>query len=107
AAERNEEAPAVENQSKRVTKSPGWMGEYVSGEGLSDGEEVVEENLAMFTPTCDPLTYDDAVKEECWKQAMKQEIEAIEKMTRGSYVTCPMVRDKCLITHIFYLQKTS
>ncbi|GJR16118.1 retrovirus-related pol polyprotein from transposon TNT 1-94 [Tanacetum coccineum] len=62
AAERNEEAPAVENQSKRVTKSPGWMGEYVSGEGLSDREEVVEENLAMFTPTCDPLTYDDAVR---------------------------------------------
>ncbi|GJX41732.1 retrovirus-related pol polyprotein from transposon TNT 1-94 [Tanacetum coccineum] len=90
AAGRNEEAPAIENQSKRVTKAPGWMGEYVSGKGLLDGEEVVEENLAMFTPTCDPLTYDDAVKEECWKQAMKQEIEAIEKMTRGSYVTCLM-----------------
>ena len=33
----------------------------------------------LFTPVYDPLTFEEAVKEEVWEQAMDEEIECIEK----------------------------
>ena len=62
----------------RVRKPPGWMQDYVSGQGLSDEENVDMAHLALFSDS-DPLTYEDAVKNSKWRQAMDAEIEAIVK----------------------------
>lgn len=76
--ETNEVPPIVESREKRRTKAPGWMNEYVSGEALTDEEEV-EENFVLFSSTSDPSDYYEAVLKEYWKLAMKKEMEAIEK----------------------------
>jgi len=55
---------------------PVWMRDYVSGEDLSDDEEIT--NFATLL-TDDPFYYKDAVKYEMWRKAMDSEIEAIEK----------------------------
>lgn len=45
--------------------------------GVSDEDQ--EENVAMFSSLSEPTNYHDATQEECWKHAMKLEIEAIKK----------------------------
>ncbi|GJZ28589.1 retrovirus-related pol polyprotein from transposon TNT 1-94 [Tanacetum coccineum] len=69
------QAGTNDERRKRVTKTPIWLNDYVSGEGLSSDDE----NVAMFSSTSDPENYEEASQEECWKLAMKQEIESIEK----------------------------
>ncbi|TQE03722.1 hypothetical protein C1H46_010696 [Malus baccata] len=66
------------SQERRTRRPPTWMRDYETGEGLSDEENVSMAHLALFT-NGDPTTYYDTVKSEKWRQAMQQEIEAIEK----------------------------
>ncbi|XP_028083874.1 uncharacterized protein LOC114285077 [Camellia sinensis] len=54
------------------------MQDYVSGQGFSDEENVDVAHLALFSEH-DPLTYEDAVKSNKWRQTMDAEIEAIVK----------------------------
>ena len=35
--------------------------------------------FALFSPIYDPLTFEEAVEEEVWAQAMDEEIECIDK----------------------------
>nr|GFA98389.1 putative RNA-directed DNA polymerase [Tanacetum cinerariifolium] len=63
---------------KRATKTPAWLNDYVSGEGLSSDDDSGE-NVAMFSSISDPGNYEEASQEECWRLAMEQEIESIEK----------------------------
>lgn len=65
----NDEVQAVGNElsnvegsnarGERVRKSPIWMNDYVSGEGLSEEENEV--NMALVVST-DPISYEEAVK---------------------------------------------
>ncbi|KAJ0509944.1 putative RNA-directed DNA polymerase [Helianthus annuus] len=62
-------------RSKRTTRTPVWMQDYQTGEGFSDEEA----DLAMFSSFGDPTSYEEAVKETKWVDAMKNEIQAIEQ----------------------------
>nr|GEZ59720.1 putative RNA-directed DNA polymerase [Tanacetum cinerariifolium] len=69
------QAGTNDERRKRVTKTPIWLNDYVSGEGLLSDDE----NVAMFSSTSYLENYEEASQEECWKLAMKQEIESTEK----------------------------
>nr|KYP39884.1 Retrovirus-related Pol polyprotein from transposon TNT 1-94 [Cajanus cajan] len=76
----NEETIIVDERDKEesTTNEDTRHNEYYNNdsEGLLDGERM---NLAYLILTCngDPITYDDVVKSEKWRQAMDHEIEAI------------------------------
>nr|GFD10662.1 retrotransposon-related protein [Tanacetum cinerariifolium] len=55
---------------KRATKTPAWLNDYVSGEGLSSDDDSGE-NVVMFSSISDPKNYEEASQEECWKLAME------------------------------------
>lgn len=71
----------------RVKKKPAWMDNYVSGEGLSEDEELV--NMAMVE-SADPTTFKEAVKHEKWRQAMEKEINSIEKNEMWELTSLPV-----------------
>ncbi|GJV54631.1 putative RNA-directed DNA polymerase [Tanacetum coccineum] len=48
---------------KRATKTPAWLNDYVSGEGLSSDDDSGE-NVAMFSSISDPENYEEASQEE-------------------------------------------
>ncbi|KAI5434550.1 hypothetical protein KIW84_021403 [Lathyrus oleraceus] len=52
-----------EEQTRRERRQPSWMNNYESGEGLSEEEEL-EQNLAFYISHDDPVSFDEAVKEE-------------------------------------------
>ncbi|XP_076906310.1 uncharacterized protein LOC143562373 [Bidens hawaiensis] len=59
--------------SRRNTKVPGWMNDYVSGEGMFEDEV----DLAMFSSLEDPSVFEEAVKERQWVAAMETEMKSI------------------------------
>jgi len=63
---------------ERIRRPPTWMEDYVSDQGLSDEENVNMAHLALFSDH-DPLTYEEAVQNRKWRQAMDAEINAIMK----------------------------
>ena len=60
------------------------MGDYVSGEGLSEDEV----NMALVAPT-DPLYFKEAVKSANWRLAMDNEIKSIEKSKTWTLTELP------------------
>ena len=60
----------------RNRRPPVWMGDYETGEGLS--EEDNEAQLSLFADA-DPIYFEKAVKSEKWRRAIDVEIEAIRK----------------------------
>ena len=71
----------------RTVKKPAWMTDHVSGEGLSEDDEV--QNLVLYTETGDPSTYEEAVLCSKWREAMECEIKSIEKNRTWKMVTLP------------------
>ncbi|CAL9004184.1 unnamed protein product, partial [Prunus brigantina] len=63
-----------ELRQSRERQPPTWMGDYVSGEGLSEDEV----HMALVEST-DPLHFEEAVKSVNWRLAMNSEIKSIEK----------------------------
>lgn len=61
------------------------MEAYVSGEGLSEEDDVV--NMALVGAS-DPISFEEAVKSAKWRQAMEAEITAIEKNKTWKLVHC-------------------
>ncbi|KAM1556843.1 hypothetical protein PS2_040150 [Malus domestica] len=72
----------------RIRRPPTWMRDYETGQGLSDEENESMAQLALFTDQ-DPTTFEEAVKSEIWRQAMDQEIRAIEKNSTWELVELP------------------
>ncbi|CAL2226145.1 unnamed protein product [Prunus armeniaca] len=64
----------------RIKRPPGWMRDYVGGEGLSEEDDVDVNlaHLALFIDA-DPISYEEAAKSKIWRQAMDAEIQAIER----------------------------
>ncbi|KAJ9559520.1 hypothetical protein OSB04_004680 [Centaurea solstitialis] len=81
-------AETNDGRGKRATKAPSWMNDYVSGEGIPSDDDLGE-NVVMFSLS-DPSNYDEAAQEECWRLAMKQEIESIEKNHTWELCDLPM-----------------
>ena len=63
-----------ELRQSRERQPPMWMGDYVSGEGLSEDEV----HMALVLST-DPLNFEEAVKSANWRLTMNNEIKSIEK----------------------------
>ncbi|KAA0033403.1 retrovirus-related Pol polyprotein from transposon TNT 1-94 [Cucumis melo var. makuwa] len=63
---------------------PTWMGEYVSGEGLSEDEAF----MALGVST-DPICFEDVVQNENWRLAMDNEIKSIEKNKTWTLIELP------------------
>ena len=59
----------------RVRKTPSWMADYETGEGLSDEDNL---NAMMMLAEDDPLSFEKASKSNKWRGAMRAEIELIE-----------------------------
>lgn len=53
------------------------MNDYVTGEGLSEEDEV-NVNLVLFAST-DPVYFEETVKHDKWRTTMDMEIQAIER----------------------------
>ena len=53
--------------------------------------------FALFYPIYDPLTFEEAVEEEVWAQAMDEKIECIEKNQTWKLVDVPkdMIHNQC------------
>ncbi|GAU26945.1 hypothetical protein TSUD_06170, partial [Trifolium subterraneum] len=56
---------------KRISRKPGYLEDFVT-----DDEAL--HNLAIFSPSDDPTTYDETAKLDIWRNAMNTEIAAIE-----------------------------
>ncbi|RVW68896.1 Retrovirus-related Pol polyprotein from transposon TNT 1-94 [Vitis vinifera] len=75
-------------RERRVRRTPIWMEDYISGEGLSEGE--IKLNMALVAST-DPINYEEAVMSSKWRLAMDSEINSIEKIKPGNLLTCQLV----------------
>ncbi|MCI06665.1 copia-type polyprotein, partial [Trifolium medium] len=54
-----------------ISRKPGYLDDFVT-------DEAAMHNLAIFSPSEDPISYDEAAKYDIWKKAMDTEIAAIE-----------------------------
>lgn len=87
--------PRVENQeretgeaSKRSRQQPIWMKDFVNGDEVSEEEDDLM-NFAFYISSDDPVHFQEAEKEEKWNEAMKMEIESIEKNHTWELVHLP------------------
>lgn len=70
-------AQLEEHEDKRAMKRPGWMQDYeVTGINTQYEDPLIY--FALFS-YCDPVIFEDAVKESKWRKAMDVKIAAIEK----------------------------
>lgn len=76
----NESNPVTETSEeqrpRRVRRRPAWMEDY-EVQGAENTEELLT-HLVLFSD-CDPMNFEDAVKEAKWQRAMDAEIDAIER----------------------------
>ena len=70
-----EETDAAEKPLRRACRRPAWMTDY-KVTGIDVNEDV--SHFALFAD-CDPTTFENDVKEEKWRKAMDDEIDAIER----------------------------
>lgn len=81
----NTTSPTTEPRDRRALA---WMNEYVSGKGLSEEEEDVQTHFVLFTNS-DPMSFDEAVKDEQWRTAMDSEMSSIKKNETWDLVDLP------------------
>lgn len=87
--------PEVGETSRRQRRQPVWMQDFVSGE--EDGEI----NFALYICNDDPTNFDEAIREEKWKDAMAQEIKSIERNHTWELVDLPSHAKKIGVKWIF------
>ncbi|CAA7019223.1 unnamed protein product [Microthlaspi erraticum] len=75
--------PANEAQPRRERRQPSWMQDFVIG------EEETGINFALYICNDDPLHFFEAAKEEKWREAMKLEIQSIERNNTWELVHLP------------------
>lgn len=92
-------APEVGEALRRQKRQPVWMQDFVSGENM--GEEDGEINFALYICNDDPTNFDEAMKEEKWKDAMNQEIQSIERNHTWELVDLPPYAKKIGVKWIF------
>lgn len=85
----NEEDEADPPMTPRVRRAPTYLNDFVSGDGLSDEGEDVQTHLVLFDSVVhsDPISFDEAVKEEKWRTTMDAEIRSI-----GKNETCGLIK---------------
>ncbi|GAU29090.1 hypothetical protein TSUD_58560 [Trifolium subterraneum] len=83
----DEESTDSDELPPRIGRKPGYLDDYTSGEEFDDATQM--QNLVMANISNDPITYYEAAKCDVWKQAMDQEIEAIERNDTWELVSLP------------------
>ncbi|MFS7974794.1 putative RNA-directed DNA polymerase [Helianthus anomalus] len=73
-----------QTHSKRQSKTPTWLQDFETGEGLSE-----EEGQFFALSVTDPTTFQEAVGKPEWEQAMVNELQAIEKHDTWELTTLP------------------
>lgn len=68
----------------RDRRAPVWMSDYVTGSGNEEEDEQIHSALFALFAGSDPVSFEEAVKSEDWRQAMDYEIRSIEK--NGTWV---------------------
>lgn len=71
----------------RIICEPAWKSDYIIGEDLSESEE--DQNMMMVITAGDPTSFEEATKKLHLKEALKQEIQAIEENKTWELVTLP------------------
>jgi hypothetical protein len=87
-------------ETARIRKPPVWSKDYVIGREAEE-EECNLQNLAFFSSREDPATYEEAAKLNCWREAMDQEIEAIERNDTWELVDLPVGSRKIGVKWIY------
>lgn len=87
-------------QSTRPRRPPVWMQDFVTGEEESNEDDALI-NFAFYVNSDDPTQFYDAVKEEKWKEAMKQEILCIEKNHTWELVRLPSEAKKIGVKWVY------
>lgn len=77
------------------------MQDYESGERISDEEAEAEVALTLFISHDDPVRFADASKEEKWIEAMRSEIQSIEKNKTWELVSLPAGAKKIGVKWVF------
>ncbi|KAI5328055.1 hypothetical protein L3X38_027451 [Prunus dulcis] len=82
-------SPRITEASPNVSRQrrlPSWMTDYVSGNELSDNENITQ---IALTGGNDRTTFDDAMKSSKWRKDMDLEIQAIERNDTWELINLP------------------
>ncbi|KAJ0589103.1 putative RNA-directed DNA polymerase [Helianthus annuus] len=79
----------VAGPSKRQSKQPAWLKDYVSGDGISEEEDGAMYVCQFALNVADPLTFQEAVKSREWQKAMEVEFQAIVRNDTWQLVSLP------------------
>ncbi|KAM5583100.1 hypothetical protein ABKV19_003159 [Rosa sericea] len=83
----------------RNRRTPFWMEDYVTGEELSENEEAL--NMVLYASGEDPNTFEEASNSLKWREAMDNEIRAIEKNGTWELADLPQGARKIRVKWIF------
>ena len=70
-------------------------------------EEIIVNDLFCLFVDSEPLNYDDAVKDEKWRQAMEEEINAIEKNNTWELSTLPKDHEAISVKWVYKEKKNA
>ena len=87
-------------QQIRQRREPVWMCDYEIGEHLFEEEEV-DEGFSFHISNDDPVNFEETVKEKKWQEAMKLEIQAIDRNQTWELVTLPHQAKKIGVKWVF------
>lgn len=73
----NNGSPNTSPVQRRIRRQHAYMEDFVSGEGLSDEDEMHQ--VVMFAATNDTTNFEEAYKYAEWRESMDLEMQAIEK----------------------------
>lgn len=79
-------------KSTRMSKRPEWMNDYVTSANAVTNQGVQSQFhcfLSTLEKTEDPITYKDAIKKQCWIDAMNVELQALESNNTWDIVELP------------------
>ena len=95
---RNTDALSVfESHGRRPTQQPVWMNDYVDEDGLDEDEVYMAQAVAVE----DPFYFAEAVKDAKWRQAMDNEMAAIEKNRTWTLTELPVEAKKIGVKWLF------
>ena len=77
---------SASSRPQRSKRIPGWMEDYEAGVPNIESEHISQ--FALFVD-CDPVLFEEAVKDEKWQKAMVEEMKAIEKNSTWELVDLP------------------
>jgi hypothetical protein len=95
----SEESNDEEELGRRVTRRPVYLDDFVTNENYKISQDL--QNLAVFSPSEDPITYDEAAKHDVWRKAMDAEIAAIESNNTWELTALPASAKKIGVKWIY------